>query len=248
MTLIHTSLTYQEILLKIQSSAFGTTHMGTNKTKGNQTSLRESIPCSGDQYPSPGIKTKSPGNNYFFPNPRDILFTQDSTGKTLLKQLLDDGSSNWDQKFRNARLLIDHGASPEPGLLELATHYAIKHSDAAIINTFANQYGLEYDPGFALHVSVEEESIECVQTLLDLHIDLNICNKDGKGPLDCALEYHGQESWQSKDNDEYIRAVQNYKPSNKQRRIYELLEQHGAKLHHVSGDSNPGSEPGSAEQ
>ncbi|KAF8305395.1 hypothetical protein DL93DRAFT_2182874 [Clavulina sp. PMI_390] len=177
------------------------------------------------------------------PNPRDVLSTRNSKGKTLIKQLLDDDSCRWDQKFRNARLLIEHGASPEPGLLELATHYAIENSDAAIITTFANQYGLDSDAGLALHMAVKKDSVECVQAVLDLQVDPNICDKDGKGPLDHALEYHRERKMRETE-EQYIRAVQNYKPSDKQRGIYELLEQHGAKLHHVSGDSKPTSEPG----
>ncbi|KAF8289766.1 hypothetical protein DL93DRAFT_2069129 [Clavulina sp. PMI_390] len=162
------------------------------------------------------------------PNPRDILSTRDPKGKTLLKQLLDDASRRWDQKFRNARLLIEHGASPQPGLLELATHYAIENLDAAIVTTFANQYGLDSDAGLALHVAVERESVECVQTLLDLHVDPNMCNEDGKGPLDCALERRGRKRWWSKDNDIYMRAIQDSHV--RREHIYELLKQHGAKL------------------
>ncbi|KAF8289768.1 ankyrin [Clavulina sp. PMI_390] len=173
------------------------------------------------------------------PNPRDLVSAPDLDGKTPLHYLMlykFAGNEKWD----TAKLLIQHGAKSEPGVPEFITCYAAMNSDATIITTFANQYGINMGTGIALHVAVKAEAIECVQALLDLHVDPNIRDKGGKRPLDHALEYNGPWCFFEVEGQEH--AARNHQPTGKQRRIYELLKQYGAELQHVLVASKPTSE------
>ncbi|KAF8293594.1 ankyrin [Clavulina sp. PMI_390] len=173
------------------------------------------------------------------PNPTDLLSTCDSIGQTPLGQIVASKLCETLHEMELARILIGHGADPEPNFFHFLMNYAFESSNPSIITTFANQYGVDMNKnsGCPLRLAVEEEAVECVQALLDLNVDPNICDADGKGPLDRALEFHPPFKFMLYTKADFERAVQEYKPSAKQQRIYELLKQHGAELHYVAQGS-----------
>ncbi|KAF8293595.1 hypothetical protein DL93DRAFT_2174062 [Clavulina sp. PMI_390] len=166
------------------------------------------------------------------PSPTDILSSHDSTGQTPLGQVMGGRFCQSSHELEIVRILMDHGAIPEPKMSFFLMPYACQTSDASIITTFANKYGADLINGRTLRRAIREESVECVQALLDLHVDPNTSEYAGKGALEYALEYH--RPWNSIIEE----APPGYKPNAKQLQIYELLKQHGAELGHVSGVSS----------
>ncbi|KAF8305382.1 hypothetical protein DL93DRAFT_357571 [Clavulina sp. PMI_390] len=170
------------------------------------------------------------------PDPKGLLATRDSARQSPLRQVLRRGKCQSIQEIEIVGMLLGFGAPRERSIARFLTYYACYHSDASFITKFADDYGIDMNTGAPLRLAVLKETVECVQALLDLNVSTNLCDKDGKGPLDHALEYHGSE-WDFDTDRAYKRAIRDHKPSANQQLIYDLLKQHGAELHQVSGDS-----------
>ncbi|KAF8292326.1 hypothetical protein DL93DRAFT_2234373 [Clavulina sp. PMI_390] len=182
------------------------------------------------------------------PSLPDFLSAGDSTGESPLGQFLCHSSFISNLPVESFEMLLDYGADPETQSKEGRTtadyivEYACATSDASFISTCAKRYGVNMNTGRPLFWAVEKEAVQCVQALLELHVDPNMCNEDGKGPLDCALEFHPQSHPNATvlyTKKSFKQAARRHHPSQEQQRIYELLEQYGGELHHVIPRSIP---------